>query len=134
MTLQTEFLGRLLVGHYVSHASFPEHSLACEGADSRHSGKHPLSYLEYTTTSVSSVDELALLYMYSLRRRELLMDASRCFRGGDLGSGRPLRRFSGLWNLLLPRDHYCPSDNLNRHPDRLRQLRLSPHDMTAITM
>jgi hypothetical protein len=38
---ETELLGRFLVGHYVSHASFPEHRLACEGADSRHSGKHP---------------------------------------------------------------------------------------------
>jgi hypothetical protein len=53
------------------------------------------------------------------------MDASRCFRGGGLGSGKPLRRFSGLWKLLPPQGHYYPSGNLNRHPDRLR---LSGHD------
>ena len=56
------------------------------------------------------------------------MDASRCFRGGGLGSGKPLRRFSALWKLLLPQGHYCLSDNLDRHLDRLCRLRLSGHD------
>ena len=58
--LETELLGRLLVGHFVSHASFPEHRVAREGADSRHSGKHPLP-LGYTTLVSLVDDELALL-------------------------------------------------------------------------
>jgi len=62
---ETEFLGRFLVGHYVSHASFPEHRLAFEGADSRHSGKHPYLDLENTDYLGFLVDENALsIYIY----------------------------------------------------------------------
>ena len=55
---ETELFGRLLAGHYVSHASFPEHRLACEGADSRYSGKYPPCLLN-SYPGLPSVDETA---------------------------------------------------------------------------
>src|SRR5258707_3780178 len=116
-----ELLGRLLVVHYVSHAPFPKHSLACERADGRHSSK-------YLYTSVSlRFGWLIKTALNSLRPRESHMDANRYFSGGDLGSGRPLWRFGGLWKLSSHRGHYC--HNLHAvHLDRLCQLPPSEHD------
>ena len=34
----TEFYGRCVVGQHLSHAPFPEHCVASEGANGRHSG------------------------------------------------------------------------------------------------
>jgi hypothetical protein len=43
--MKTELLGRPVVGQYVSHAPIPEHRLACEGADGRHSGMYAFDRL-----------------------------------------------------------------------------------------